>query len=138
MDTCIFCRIAAGEIPSKTVYEDEEFRAILDISPASKGHVLILPKEHAADLLELPDETAAHVTVLAKKLAAAMKKSLSAPAIKIVQNNGALAGQTVLHYHMHLIPCYDGHEVPEWKQLSMEDEELSAVCDAIRGAVDEE
>lgn len=137
MDTCIFCRIAAGEIPSKTVYEDEEFRAILDISPASKGHVLILPKAHAADLWELPEETAAHVMVVAKKLAGAMKKSLALPALKIVQNNGALAGQTVMHYHMHLIPCYDGSEVPEWKPQSMADEELAAVCEAISSAVSE-
>ena len=137
MDTCIFCKIAAGEIPSKTVYEDEEFRAILDISPASEGHVLILPKIHAADLFELPEETASRVLVLAKKLATAMKKSLGFPALKIVQNNGALAGQTVMHYHLHLIPCYNGSEVTDWKPLEMQDATLTAIRDKIVGAMSE-
>ena len=138
MDTCIFCRIAAGEIPSKTVYEDEVVRAILDISPASKGHVLILPKEHAADLYELPDATAAHVLVTAKKIAAAMKKGLQIPALKLVQNNGELAGQTVMHFHLHLIPCYTGKEVPGWTPASPSDEELAAVQEAIAKAVSED
>lgn len=137
MDTCIFCRIAAGEIPSKTVYEDEKVIGILDISPASKGHVLIIPKEHAADLYELPDATAAHVLVVAKKIAAAMKKGLNIPALKLVQNNGELAGQTVMHFHMHLIPCYNGQEVTNWKPTSPSGEELAAVQEAITKAVSE-
>lgn len=103
---CIFCKIANGEIPSATIYEDEEFRAILDLGPASKGHALILPKKHAANLFELPDETAGKAMILAKKLAARLKEGLNADGINVVQNNGEAAGQTVFHFHVHLIPRY--------------------------------
>lgn len=86
--TCIFCKIAAGEIPSKTIYEDENFRVILDISPATKGHALILPKEHYANLYELPDEMAGKVMLLAKRLAAHMTEALGCDGFNLVQNNG--------------------------------------------------
>ena len=105
-DNCIFCRIANGEIPAATLYEDEEFRVILDLGPASRGHALILPKIHAANLFELPDETAGKVMVLAKKIAAVLKEGLHADGINLVQNNGEAAGQTVFHFHLHLIPRY--------------------------------
>ncbi len=85
-DNCIFCKIANGEIPSATVYEDETFRAILDLSPAAKGHTLILPKAHAANLFELPDETAAKALMLAKKLGAVLKEGLHADGLNVVQN----------------------------------------------------
>ncbi len=103
---CIFCKIANGEIPSATIYEDEEFRAILDLGPASKGHALILPKKHAANLFELPDETAGKAMILAKRLAKTLKEGLHADGLNVVQNNGEAAGQTVYHFHMHLIPRY--------------------------------
>ena len=105
-DSCIFCKIANGEIPSATLHEDEDFRVILDLGPASRGHALILPKKHAADLFELPDETAAKALVLAKRIAGTLKDGLEAEGINIVQNNGTAAGQTVFHFHMHLIPRY--------------------------------
>lgn len=110
-EDCIFCKIAAGEIPSATLYEDEDFRVILDIEPASKGHALILPKEHYANLYELDDEIAAKVLVLAKKLVAALTDILKCDGYNIVQNNGQAAGQTVFHYHMHLIPRYEDDTV---------------------------
>ncbi len=110
-EDCIFCKIAAGEIPSATLYEDEDFRVILDIEPASKGHALILPKEHYANLYELDDEIAAKVLVLAKKLVTALKDILGCDGYNIVQNNGKAAGQTVFHYHMHLIPRYEKDNV---------------------------
>ena len=109
-EDCIFCKIANGDIPSKTLYEDEDFRVILDLGPATKGHALILPKEHADNLYELPDETASKVFVLAKKLAIKMKEKLNCDGLNIVQNNGEAAGQTVQHFHMHLIPRYKGDE----------------------------
>ena len=105
-DDCIFCRIANGEIPSRTLYEDEKFRVILDLNPATRGHALILPKDHAADLYELPEESAGAVMVLAKKLAAAMKERLHCDGLNLVQNNGETAGQTVAHFHLHMIPRY--------------------------------
>lgn len=106
-ENCIFCKIAAGEIPSKTIYEDEEFKVILDLGPATKGHALIIPKSHAANLFELPDDVASKVMVLAKKLGAQMKENLKADGLNLLQNNGEAAGQTVLHFHLHLIPRYE-------------------------------
>ena len=106
-DSCIFCKIANGEIPSKTLYEDEKFRVILDLGPATKGHALILPKDHFANLYELPEEEAKDVIVLAKKMAAKMTEKLGCDGFNLVQNNGEAAGQTVFHFHMHLIPRYE-------------------------------
>ena len=107
-ETCIFCKIANGEIPSATVYEDEDFRVILDLGPASEGHALILPKNHFKDVCELDAETSAKVLPLAAKIGAAMKQSLGCAGFNLVQNNGLAAGQTVFHFHMHVIPRYEG------------------------------
>ena len=109
-DNCIFCKIANGEIPSATLYEDEDFRVILDLGPASKGHALILPKEHAANLYELPDELAAKAMVVAKKVGSVLAKGLNCDGLNVVQNNGEVAGQTVFHFHIHLIPRFKGDE----------------------------
>ena len=108
---CIFCKIANGEIPSSTVYEDEDFRVILDLGPASKGHALILPKEHFKDVTELDPKIAAKVLPLGAKLGTAMKKSLGCAGFNLVQNNGEAAGQTVFHFHVHVIPRYEGGPV---------------------------
>ena len=105
-NNCIFCKIANGEIPSATIYEDEDFRVILDLSPASKGHALILPKEHYANLFELDDEKAGKVLVVAKKVITKMKEILNCDGYNLVQNNGEAAGQTVNHFHLHLIPSF--------------------------------
>lgn len=127
-DTCIFCKIANGEIPSKTLFEDEKFRVILDLAPAAKGHALILPKEHFANIYELPEETAADVIKLAKRMAVRMTEKLSCDGFNLVQNNGEIAGQTVFHYHMHLIPRYEGDgQKIGWKPGSPSQEELEAV-----------
>ena len=123
-ENCIFCKIANGEIPSATLYEDEDFRVILDLSPASKGHALILPKEHYANLYELPDEVAAKVLIVAKNMITKMTKALGCDGYNIVQNNGEAAGQTVFHFHMHLIPRYkDDQVVLGWKMGSLTDED---------------
>lgn len=111
MKDCIFCKIANGEIPSATLYENEEFRVILDLGPASKGHALILPKAHYANLFELPDETAGHAMILAKKVITKMKEIVKCDGYNVVQNNGTAAGQTVFHFHLHLIPRNEGDEV---------------------------
>lgn len=127
-DNCIFCKIANGEIPSKTLYEDEEFRVILDLGPAAKGHALILPKDHYANLYELPEETASRVMLLAKKMAARMTEKLSCDGFNLVQNNGEIAGQTVFHFHMHLIPRYkDDNQKIGWTPGEPSQEELEAV-----------
>lgn len=105
---CIFCKIANGEIPSSTIYEDENFRVFLDLGPATRGHALLIPKDHYANLLELDEEVAAKAIVVAKKVAAKMKDALGCDGINLVQNNGEAAGQTVFHFHLHLIPRYNG------------------------------
>ena len=131
---CIFCKIANGEIPSKAIYEDNDFKVILDLGPATKGHALILPKEHAANLFELPDETASKVLVLAKKLGAQMKENLKADGMNLVQNNGEVAGQTVHHFHLHLIPRYenDGQKIL-WNPGEMTQDELEEIKNTIIG-----
>ena len=122
MENCIFCKIANGEIPAATLYEDENFRVILDLGPASKGHALILPKTHAANIYELSDEMAAKAMILAKKMATAMTAALKCDGFNIVQNNGECAGQTVFHFHMHLIPRYKGDQVGiTWKPGELND-----------------
>ena len=132
-DNCIFCKIAAGEIPSETVYEDEQFRAILDLGPASAGHTLILPKAHFKDVTEISDEYAANVLKVAAKLGKAMKKGLGCEGFNLVQNNGEAAGQTVFHFHMHLIPRYekDGAMV-SWKPGKLTDETREELLEKLK------
>lgn len=107
-ENCIFCKIANGGIPSATLYEDEDFRVILDLGPATRGHALILPKEHYANVIALPEEVTAKAFILAKKMAAKMMEVLHCDGVNVVQNNGEAAGQTVFHFHIHLIPRYEG------------------------------
>lgn len=129
---CIFCKIANGEIPSSTVYEDRNFRAILDLNPASKGHTLILPKEHFKDVCELDEAVAADVLPLAGKIGAAMKKKLGCAGFNVVQNNGEAAGQTVFHFHVHVIPRYgSGPSMVTWEPGQAAPEELEQTAAAI-------
>lgn len=126
-DNCIFCKIAAGTIPSSSIYEDEDFKVILDINPASKGHAVILPKNHAANLFELPEEDAEKIFKVAKKCGAAMMKTLNCDGLNVLQNNGEAAGQTVFHLHTHLIPRYNGDTVNiGWQPGAVEDAEKLA------------
>ena len=135
MENCIFCKIAAGEIPSNTIYEDDDFRVILDLGPATKGHALVLPKNHYADLFEIPEDVLADAAKVAKKVAGTMKEKLSCDGLNLVQNNGEAAGQTVMHFHLHIIPRYanDGQHIL-WKPTSPSPEELAAIKDTIVGA----
>ena len=134
--SCIFCKIANGEIPSSTLYEDEDFRVILDLGPASRGHALILPKEHLADVCALPEEGAAKVLPLGARIGAAMKKALGCTGFNLVQNNGEDAGQTVFHFHMHVIPRYaGGPSMVAWTPGESTPEELAQTAEAIRKAL---
>ena len=132
-DDCIFCKIANGEIESRTLYEDEEFRVILDMGPATKGHALILPKAHYADLFALPEELAVKAAALAKRQAAKMKEKLSCDGFNLVQNNGEAAGQTVFHFHLHLIPRYrdDGQKIL-WQPTKQTAKELDDVLKTLK------
>ncbi|MDD3394677.1 MAG: HIT family protein [Anaerotignum sp.] len=107
MSDCIFCKIINGEIPSATIYEDEEFKAILDRFPANEGHVLILPKQHSANIFDIDSQQAGRLFVLATKIAREMKNILGFEHLNVMQNNGTVAGQTVFHFHLHLIPRYE-------------------------------
>ncbi len=131
-EDCIFCRIANGEIPSRTLYEDEMFRVILDLSPATRGHALILPKQHADSLYDLPEETAAAAMALAKRIADRMRQRLGCDGLNLVQNNGKTAGQTVPHFHMHVIPRYDGDgQTIGWVPGETVEKELDEVRDIL-------
>ena len=133
MSDCIFCKIANGEIPSATLYEDEDFRVILDPGPASKGHALILPKAHAANIYEISDDMAAKAMILAKKMATKMTEALKCDGFNIVQNNGEPAGQTVFHFHMHLIPRYEGDQVGiTWKPGTLTDEVKNEILEKLK------
>ncbi|MCL2225928.1 MAG: HIT family protein [Defluviitaleaceae bacterium] len=108
---CLFCKIIAGEIPSYKVYEDENFLAILDRFPAVEGTVLVLTKRHAADMFDMDEAEASGVMLVAKRIAEKIKETLKPDGLNILQNNGKSAGQEIFHYHMHIIPRYDGDAV---------------------------
>ena len=123
-DDCIFCKLSNGDIPTNALYEDDVVKVIFDLNPASKGHVLILPKNHFDDIYSMDDATAAHVFQVAVKVAKAMKETLGCEGLNIVQNNGEIAGQTVFHFHMHLIPRSKGDEVGlGWKMGELTEED---------------
>lgn len=126
-DDCIFCKIANGEIPARTIYEDDLFRVILDLSPATKGHALILPKEHFKDLYDLGQEQATAIMLVAQEVGRHMKEVLGMEGLNLVQNNGELAGQTIFHFHLHMIPRYeeDGNQDKlAWNHMDITAEEL--------------
>lgn len=132
MDNCIFCKIISGDIPSSVVYEDEDFKVILDVAPAAKGHAIILPKKHFADLFELNEDVAKKVLPVARKVAAAMKEELKCDGINLLQNNGQAAGQSVFHIHFHLIPRYNGDNVKiPWVPGKYEDGEAKELASRI-------
>ncbi len=132
-DNCIFCKLANGIIPTNSIYEDEDFNVILDAGPATKGHALIIPKEHYKNIYELPEETAGEVFKLAKKLAIKMTDKLGADGFNIVQNNNEVAGQSVFHFHMHLIPRYEGDgQHILWKPTEPDAEVLKSIAESLR------
>ena len=136
-DDCIFCKLANGIIPTNSLYEDDVVKVIFDAGPASSGHVLVLPKEHFDNVYSLDDDTAAHIFQVAVKVAKALKEGLNLEGLNIVQNNGEIAGQTVFHFHMHIIPRYKGDTVNVgWKPGEVTDEEIekikSLVCPRLK------
>ena len=121
MTSCIFCKIANGDLPSEKVYEDEHVFAFMDITPVTKGHLLVIPKNHYENVYDLPADEASHLFSVVPKLAQALKETFQQEGMKglnLLQNNGAEAGQSVFHFHMHLIPRYDKQEdgfQPGWE-----------------------
>lgn len=122
-DDCIFCKIIKGDIPSFCLYEDDSFKVILDIEPSSKGHGLIIPKNHADNLFMLNDDDASKALITAKKVSSVMMELLECDGINILQNNGESAGQTVNHFHIHIIPRYKNDSINiKWKHDSLQKE----------------
>lgn len=108
---CVFCGIVRGDIPAIRVHEDEHCLAFMDIQPASPGHTLVIPKVHALNLFEISETDLAAVTLTTQRIARAVRKALAPDGIRIMQTNGAAAGQTVFHYHVHIIPMQDGQRI---------------------------
>lgn len=131
-NNCIFCKLANGDIPTNSIYEDDNFKVILDNAPATKGHALILPKSHYKNLYEIPEDTAAEVMKLAKKMAVSMTEKLGCEGFNLLQNNNEVAGQTVFHFHMHLIPRYaDDNQHLVMTPMEMTQDELAKVRDEL-------
>jgi len=132
-NNCIFCKIIEGEIPSITVYEDDNFKAIFDISPASKGHTLVIPKKHMTNIYEMDETVATTALPTISKIASAIKEVLHCDGINIIQNNGLAAGQSVFHLHFHIIPRFtDDNVITPWPNSSYQDGEAAKLAEAIK------
>lgn len=134
MSDCLFCKIIDGTIPSTKVYEDEHVYAFTDIAPVAKGHTLLIPKQHCQDLFEMPEDVARNLYAVAPKLANAIKAAFNPIGMNTINNNGAAAGQTVFHYHLHFIPRYDEKEGLGliWQTQKYTPAQLTKVADSIK------
>lgn len=134
MSDCLFCKIANGEFDSATVFENHEFRVIMDKFPSMKGHALIMPKEHYENIYDLDVDTAGKIFALATEVARAVKMVTGCTGLNVLQNNGAVAGQTVMHFHLHVIPRFEDDGLDskfKWPTKSFSDEELGEIADQI-------
>ncbi len=107
MNDCIFCKINKGEIPSHNLYEDDLVRVFLTINPVTRGHLLVVPKEHYENIFDASEEVLARINIICKKFALILKEKLKADAINIVNSSGEVAGQSVFHLHYHVVPRYN-------------------------------
>lgn len=121
---CIFCKIIAGDIPSKKVFEDDFTLAFLDVHPVSLGHTLVVPKAHATDLRDTTDSDVAHAFTLAKRIGSATMATLGADGFNIGVNTGAAAGQIVMHTHLHVIPRHHNDGLVHWPKATVTPEEM--------------
>jgi histidine triad (HIT) family protein len=129
---CLFCKIVAGEIPSTRVYEDERTIAFMDINPGTKGHLLVIPRAHAKDLLEIDPEDLAACARTAQVMAARVSERLSAAGVNLINSCGAKAWQTVFHFHIHVIPRYDGDPLRlPWQPTPGDRDEIAAAAEAL-------
>ncbi len=131
MDSCIFCKIIKGEIPSNKIYEDKDLFAFLDIGPVNKGHVLVIPKKHSETLLETEDAILQKVILAVKNVSIAVKNGVKADGINIIQSNSQAAGQLVPHLHFHIIPRFKGDGFKHWPQGKYQDGEAEKVKNAL-------
>lgn len=130
---CIQCKIVNGEIPSYKIYEDEDFLCILDIYPSSMGHCLIIPKSHNENLFDLDEKYGKKIIGLSQKIGKALMDTFNCDGLNILQNNGEAAGQSIFHYHMHLIPRYDDDNVNMgWRPLKPNENQLNETLEKIK------
>ena len=134
MADCLFCGIVEGSIPSETIDSDERTLAFMDINPATRGHALVIPRAHSADLLEISDEDLSATMLAARRLATRMKDALEADGINLINACGAAAWQTVFHFHVHVVPRYedDPLELP-WVPSPGDPDEIAAAAAQLRG-----
>ncbi len=133
--SCIFCKIIRGDLPSHKVYEDDHYFAFLDIHPISPGHTLVIPKNHAPDLLHTSPEDRKGLLEVVTRIAPAILKSVNAPAFNIGINTGKDSGQIIFHTHVHIIPRKAKDGLSDWKNVSQSHEELSSIAERIRSHV---
>lgn len=131
---CIFCKLANGVFPTNFIYEDEDFKVILDANPATKGHSLILPKKHFKNLLDADEEILKKALPLAKKLSNKLIDVLKCDGVNVLQNNNEAAGQAVFHLHIHLIPRYkeEKEHILSWKPNKFSDEEMKNIAESLK------
>jgi len=138
MEDCIFCKIIKGEIPSFKVYEDDHVYAFEDINPVAEGHTLVIPKEHAKDLWEINNESLSAVHRASKKIMDAINRALKPTGVAALQLNGESVGQTIFHYHLHLIPRLKKNPplpVAQMKMIPGDMEKIEKTAEKIRGAI---
>lgn len=129
---CIFCKIAAGEIPSNKVYEDGDIVAFLDITPVNPGHTLVIPKQHCENLLDLPEEALCALAKAVKKIAPAILTATGAKGFNLGLNNGQAAGQAVNHFHWHIMPRFEGDGHNLWIGRAYPEGEAGKMAEKIR------
>ena len=134
-DDCIFCKLANGDIPTNTIYEDDEFRVIMDAAPATKGHALVLPKNHYADIYEIDSDVLGRAIQVGQKVVKHATNVLECDGYNLLQNNGTAAGQTVFHYHLHLIPRYadmDNAQILTWPEKEGDADAIKAISESLK------
>jgi histidine triad (HIT) family protein len=131
---CIFCKIVAGELPARIVQEDERTIAIMDIAPATRGHALVIPREHARDLTEIAPEDLAASALAAQRLASSMRERLGSEGVNLINSCGAAAWQTVFHFHIHVIPRYEGDPLRlPWVPSQGDPEQIAGAAQELAG-----
>ena len=135
MEDCIFCKIIKGELPSFKIYESDDVVSFLTIAPMNEGHALVVPKKHYENLFDTPEDLLAEIISDEKKLSITIKGSLNSDGINIVQNNGVSAGQEIMHYHLHIIPRYEGDGLKPWHGIQKTPDEIRLVAEKIKSAL---
>ncbi len=129
---CLFCKIVSGEVPSYKVYEDEAVLAFLDISPCNPGHTLVIPKDHYANMEEIPENKLCLLISAVKKIGQSIKENLGVPGYNVSENNDSVAGQIIPHIHFHIIPRREGDGLRPWPQGKYADGEAEEILNKIK------